>query len=415
MPSKDYFNVLFNNDDDEDPYDSSGILQTMAGQRPQEKCQFGDDIDETIGQSFPRFQIVLIGKEGVGKSTTAFWLAYHLKTVESIKNSFVSAKSGNSFTTTFNMAELTSKLALTDTMGLPALADEYLCDIKHLLDGSLVQSAGKGMQWTEQEKCQNASARDPAPVRREYQAHSLLFLIRIPLDDDPERNEIKSLVQAMKQFKFHGSRFDLMDRIVFGIPDAPREKQKFTDLVERMNLPPSDTFPIVSAGTSTRTTEDVCLSAETFVPILKRLHEKSCIFFKQEVKDRKEAEENVRRGDNHMTEARQRLEKQDLDGARRAKQKAFEYCRNADRYNDICGADRYDKLEKLSADIDNADKTKGSDENVPIWGQVVTGIIMMMTVFLCHTKFVKKAKVSKEIGEEERAPPPPRSSLSTPG
>jgi len=130
---------------------------------------------------------------------------------------------------------------------------QYLCNIKRLLDGSLVQRAGEGITWTEEKECPKQSWwRSPAPPRPELQAHSLLFLIRIPSSDDaPGWNDIQKLVFAMKQFKFDGTHFDLMDRIVFGVPDAPSDIETFYDLVEKMNLPPLDTFPIVSAGEST--------------------------------------------------------------------------------------------------------------------------------------------------------------------
>ena len=60
---------------------------------------------------------------------------------------------GASFSRSFNMAELTSTFALADTMGLPELSPRYLCNIKEMLDGTLVQAAGDAMQWSAKESC----------------------------------------------------------------------------------------------------------------------------------------------------------------------------------------------------------------------------------------------------------------------
>jgi hypothetical protein len=44
------------------------------------------------------------------------------------------------------MVDLTRTLAVTDKMRLPDLSPMYLCDIKRLLDGSLVKANAKSME-----------------------------------------------------------------------------------------------------------------------------------------------------------------------------------------------------------------------------------------------------------------------------
>ena len=114
-------------------------------------CQFSDKESQIIRDNFPKFQIVLVGKEGVGKSTTATWLANHLKTVESLRNSFTSARGESSHTRNFKLVELTPTISVADTMGLPDLSFKYLCAIKRLLDGTLVEKNGAAMKWSEDE------------------------------------------------------------------------------------------------------------------------------------------------------------------------------------------------------------------------------------------------------------------------
>jgi hypothetical protein len=157
-------------------------LKDKGNESPHEACNMNynmeDEIYTRIEKTFPRFQIALIGKEGVGTSTTARWIAHHLNTEDSLKKSFTSAKKASSFTRTFNMVELTRTLAVTDTMGLPDLSPMYLCDIKRLLDGSLVKANAEPMKkWSKNTACFGSSSSSAQEANPKLQAHVLLLVI----------------------------------------------------------------------------------------------------------------------------------------------------------------------------------------------------------------------------------------------
>jgi len=304
-----YFNLLFTNELYQDPNDAhSGRfkLQSIASQSPYQFCQFGHKI---IKDSFSGFQISLIGKEGAGKSTTARWLAHHLNTAESLTNSFSSARSGASFTRNFNQVELTPTLVLTDTMGFTELSPKFLCDIKRLLDGNLVSKAGEAMKWSETEMCKPETKfwlplrwyygwQDWCyygkcnPINLQLQVHALLLVIPYTADSSnwaADVETINTFVSAMKSFVSTESTFDLMDRIVFAITNAPHDIVAFQSLVDKMSLPALDTFPITSSINTTlgnTKSEVIFITPETYHPILMRLQQKACKFFKDEVVSR---------------------------------------------------------------------------------------------------------------------------------
>ena len=93
---------------------------------------------------------------------------------------------------------------------------------------------------------------------------------------------------AMKDFKTGRSHSDLMDRIVFGIPKAPQDKIEFQRLVERMRLPRGDTFPIIAAGM-----DEIMIMPDMYVPIMKRLQEKACMFFRNKIENMNEKEKEI--------------------------------------------------------------------------------------------------------------------------
>jgi hypothetical protein len=353
-----HFELLFTNVEYDSPNDHDNYspkLQTRGNQATDKVCQFGHKESQMIRGNFPKFQIVLVGKEGAGKSTTATWLAHHLKTVESLRNMFTSASGDSSFTREFNMVQFTPTISVADTLGLPELKFKSLCGIKRLLDGTLVEKNGAAMKWSEHEDkmCKNSwlyvlstwifcvciagfslfgvcNYMYPPPngehsehanlVRRglkgglvvvflwilvyfgwrknvenvseltccesqiiqnrDLQAHAILFMIRYHPGDQKEI--IRTFLQKMKQVVHHGSdfNFDVMNRMVFGISDAPSDDQKFNEWVKDLGLPAKDVFAIRWSSIST---ENTFIPPGTLFPILKRLQEKACTFFLDEI------------------------------------------------------------------------------------------------------------------------------------
>ena len=284
-------------------------LKDKGNESPHEACNMNynmeDEIYTRIEKTFPRFQIALIGKEGVGKSTTARWLAHHLNTEDSLKKSFTSAKKASSFTRTFNMVELTRTLAVTDTMGLPDLSPMYLCDIKRLLDGSLVKANAKSMEWSKNtsehlldwlgwhKSCLGSPSSSAQEANPKLQAHVLLLVISYKESTwDEDKEEVEKFVSEIKKSSTPGSQqlsdFDLMDRMVFGITGAPQDEIEFQLIVDSWGLSALDTFrlnlstPVIEIDYSD--TDGPFVSAETYYPILKRLQEKSCKFFTDDIK-----------------------------------------------------------------------------------------------------------------------------------
>ena len=157
ISNQNQFKLLFTDEQYESPNDdhSSKLLQTCN--RPTHTaCGSAAKDARIIPNAFPKFQFVLVGKEGAGKSTTAYWLAYHLKTPESVKNTFTSVNAGTSFTRSFQMVEMTSTTFVADTMGLPQFDKKYLCAIKRILAGSLVQDNGNTMEWSTDRTCKTS-------------------------------------------------------------------------------------------------------------------------------------------------------------------------------------------------------------------------------------------------------------------
>jgi hypothetical protein len=155
-----HFELVFTNVEYDSPNDDHSIqLETRGNQATDKVCQgFGDKESQMIRGNFSKFQIVLVGREAAGKSTTATWLAHHLKTAESQRNTFTSAKKGISFTRNFKRVKLTPTISVADTSGLPDWSFKYLCAIKRLLDGTLVENNGDALTWSENEdkKCKNS-------------------------------------------------------------------------------------------------------------------------------------------------------------------------------------------------------------------------------------------------------------------
>jgi len=155
-----HFELVFTNVEYDSPNDDHNIqLETRGNQATDKVCQgFGDKESQMIRGNFPKFQIVLVGREAACKSTTATWLAHHLKTAESQRNTFTSANKGISFTRIFNMVKLTPTISVADTSGLPDWSFKYLCAIKRLLDGTLVENNRDALTWSENEdkKCKNS-------------------------------------------------------------------------------------------------------------------------------------------------------------------------------------------------------------------------------------------------------------------
>lgn len=75
---EEYFRLLFTPEVHESADAFSGRLQARAQKAPVQACSFDDETSQLIRESYPQFQIAVIGKEGAGKSTTARWLAHHL-------------------------------------------------------------------------------------------------------------------------------------------------------------------------------------------------------------------------------------------------------------------------------------------------------------------------------------------------
>jgi hypothetical protein len=293
---QEYYDLLYTHEvyEDRDPSNPRSDRLRMYGAASPKMCQsqFRNTIEDEIEHFFPRFQYALIGQEGVGKSTTAFWLAHHFKTVEIVKNSFTSAKKAGSFSTTYNMQNLTHTIALSDTKGLDKLSTKFLCDIKDILDGRLhglgVKKTGDVMKWNQVNVDECTGSRSQV-VSKTFQAHAMLLLIQLPLsENDDEWENIEEFAMAMKDFKTGRSHSDLMDRIVFGIPKAPQDKIEFQRLVERMRLPRGDTFPIIAAGM-----DEIMIMPDMYVPIMKRLQEKACMFFRNKIENMNEKEKEI--------------------------------------------------------------------------------------------------------------------------
>jgi hypothetical protein len=353
-----HFEMLFTNVEYDSPNDDySTKLQTRGNQEIDKVCQFGGKEAQTIRDNFPKIQIVLVGKEGAGKSTTAYWLAHHLKTVESLRNTFTSASGGSSFTRNFKRVKLTPTISVADTYGLPDWSFKYLCAIKRLLDGTLVENNRASMTWSEAEdkKCRNSwsdvlftwifyphciagfvsllivggymsvqAKPDDLPFsiacfvtlwsgfvvlllsvgkiyemylhwgtdvneltccesqinqKRDLQAHAILFMIRY---NDNEKEVIKQFLIKMKGVVKRGSDFnvDMMDRMVFGVSNAPSDEKTFNEWVKKLGLPSKDVFPITWSSIGT---DNIFIPPGTLLPILKRLQEKACDFFSDEI------------------------------------------------------------------------------------------------------------------------------------
>ena len=300
-----YFDYLFKEEINVSKVDQDkGKLLQYGRQTPREKCEFEAHFDDRIRQHFQRFHFVLLGKEGAGKSHTARWLAFHLNAPQTILTSYASMKKQDSFTTTYNAGHLTSYITVTDTKGLDALSEKFLCHIKRILDGRLrslsVENPGDAMSWKQVEagECTDDKSKwkilkDPdSEVNHDLRAHAALFLIRVPFNVNDgtilynhiEWDEIRALSRALTNFKMEGSEFNLMNRMVFGITGAPKNVSEFRAMVEKMGLPHDDTFALTSENTESHGHEDPYILPDTYVRILRRLQEKACNFFQIEVR-----------------------------------------------------------------------------------------------------------------------------------
>jgi hypothetical protein len=277
--------------------------------------------------------------------------------VESLRNTFTSVRGESSHTRNFKLVELTPTFSVADTMGLPDLSFKYLCAIKCLLDGTLVEKNGAAMKWSEDEdkECkksrshvlstwifyyycvagfvlvvcsymvsgtgkvssgQDANQSDlffggvlvllwilvlpmdqiylnwrknfneliccesPINQKRHLQAHAILFMI--PYDDNQKDMIGESLIK-MKEVVRHGSDFnlDMMDQMVFAVSDAPSDDKTFNKWVKKLGLPAEDVFAI--RWSSISTDENIFIPPGTLFPILKRLQEKACEFYSEEI------------------------------------------------------------------------------------------------------------------------------------
>ena len=94
--------------------------------------------------------------------------------------------------------------------------------------------------------------------------------------------EVSKFLMKMKTVVKRGSdfNFDMMDRMVFGVSKAPSDDKTFNEWVKKLGLPSKDVFPI---SWSSIGTENIFIPPGTLLPILKRLQEKACDFFSDEI------------------------------------------------------------------------------------------------------------------------------------
>jgi len=265
---------------------AKGLVRTAA-KTPYETCE---NAEPFLDRRFSRFQFAAVGLEGAGKSTTLFWLAHHLELSEEVKNSCASAKIGASFTRHLNPIKLAPHLkkrsmVLSDTMGLPGFEEQYVCEMKYLMDGKF--SKYQPMYWNGNCPFTSISSMISGMFtkQKEYnpsdEVHVLLFVINfIDESNEEERKELRKIIKKMKMGVKGLFDSDLTQRMVFAVSRAvTADVQEFARDIGISEL---DIFPLNTAATLMEKT-NVIVPPEVLLPIMTRLTQKACKYYAEEL------------------------------------------------------------------------------------------------------------------------------------
>ncbi len=161
--------------------------------------------------NFTQYHFLVVGLNGVGKSTTIYWLAEHMGLDSNTRERFTRAQAGvgvRSQTQNFMSVQLSDAVKFSDTKGLPDWDVRHMHLVKWLALGC--KKEGTELQWTTELGYRDTwlpSLHNGCSYRDSWgfstpkgRAHAVLLILRYIHSDGSrqEKNEIRNFISKLR-------------------------------------------------------------------------------------------------------------------------------------------------------------------------------------------------------------------------